>query len=116
MPTEILLIDPDAITRRLLKYHLQRAGYVVHEAMSGEVALDYASRSSVVIADEAALWGVTMESAIGIGANQFAHLPALILTNVPHRNEHATRTYLAKPVRAVHVLQCVAALIGVGSY
>jgi hypothetical protein len=108
MTTEILLIDPNTITRAVMKYHLTRAGYVVHEAATSEAALmlDTQSHLSVIVADEA----VTLP--LGGADRGFAGLPWVVLTDVPKRPTRSlSGMYIAKPVLATQLLRCVEALV-----
>lgn len=108
MPTEILLIDPNTITRAVMKYHLTRAGYVVHEAATSEAAiqLEAQSRPSVIIADEA------VSLPLSNAERGFAGLPWVVLTDLPKRPTRSLAgMYIAKPVLATQLLRCVEALV-----
>ncbi|HYF61253.1 MAG TPA: hypothetical protein VD886_00475 [Herpetosiphonaceae bacterium] len=109
MPTSILLIDPDEITRTVLKYHLVRAGYVVHDLDCPEAAFALAGAGpSLVVADE------TVAAALWLDAGRrwtYRDVPALVLTNLPPAARVVeSRTYLAKPVRAGQLLSSIARL------
>jgi DNA-binding NtrC family response regulator len=109
MPTSILLIDPDEITRTVLKYHLVRAGYVVHALDCPEAAFALSGAGpSLVVADEAVAGSLWLDADRDW---RYRDVPALVLTNLPpaHRVV-ASRTYLAKPVRSGQLLSSVAQL------
>jgi CheY-like chemotaxis protein len=115
MPTEVLLIDPDNVTRTLIKYHLMRAGYIVHEAASGEALLTFSSylHPSLIIVDES----VNLDDQASCGGvssplTHYGTLPSLVLTALPvPQRDHSSRAYIAKPVLSNQLLRCVAALI-----
>ena len=113
MPTEVLLIDPDNISRTLIKYHLNRAGYIVHEAANREDALEFSSsvRPSLIIADES----INLEDQPSSASNcplLYSLLPWVVLTALPvYQRDHSRRAYLAKPALSSQLLRCIAALM-----
>ena len=113
MPTEVLLIDPDNVTRTLIKYHLIRAGYVVHEVPSGEAVLQLSSSAQprLVIADESVRFDDHCE-AVQTPFTLYHSLPWVVLTALPcSQRDQSSRTYIAKPALATQLLSCIAALI-----
>jgi CheY-like chemotaxis protein len=113
MPTEVLLIDPDNVTRTLIKYHLMRAGYIVHEAASSEALLHFSPflHPSLIIADESVNLDdqpSCAKSPLGV----YGRLPSLVLTALPAtQRADSRRTYIAKPALSNQLLRCVAALL-----
>ncbi len=113
MPTEVLLIDPDNISRTLIKYHLKRAGYIVHEAANREAALQFSPyvRLSLIIADES----INLEDQPSSASNcspLYSLLPWVVLTDLPaHQRDQSRRAYLAKPALSDQLLSCIAALM-----
>ena len=111
MPTEVLLIDPDTVTRTLIRYHLLRAGYVVHAAPNGEAVLQLSSsvQPRVVIADES----VKLDDPCEVTRFTVYHaLPWVVLTALPCRQrDQSSRTYIAKPALSRQLLSCIAALM-----
>ncbi len=113
MPTEVLLIDPDNVSRTLIKYHLKRAGYIVHEAANREAAIQFSPyvRPSLIIADES----ISLEDQPSGASNYsllYSLLPWVVLTALPtYQRDHCRRAYLAKPALSSQLLSCIAALM-----
>ncbi|MBA3468054.1 MAG: response regulator [Herpetosiphonaceae bacterium] len=110
MSIEVLLIDPDNVSRTLIKYHLKRAGYIVHEAANCEAALRFSPyvRPSLIIADES----VNLEEQPSGQIKCYTALPWVVLTDLPApQRTESRRTYLAKPALSSQLLRCIDALM-----
>ena len=102
MATTVLLIDPNNVTRAIIKYHLCRAGYTVYEALNREDvrSAERDLRPAMIIVDES----VDL-------AESDPQLPHLVLTNLPHPpSNQDSRAFLTKPVLANHLLSAVSSL------
>lgn len=116
MATPILLLDSDHITRTVLYYHLQLAGYSVHAVACADAAWEYLQHvpSALVIADELLLLTAQSPFAGWMLLAQTQHRPMVLLT-VQHQTPSpvygSSCVYLAKPVRARQLLQCIDSLL-----
>lgn len=89
----VLLVDPDQITRTLMKYHLCRAGYTVYEADSwmNATQLNEQYQPQFIILDEA----IAFEQSYAI--NRHAHQNYILLTDLPQPQTNGCLS-LAKPI------------------
>jgi CheY-like chemotaxis protein len=89
----VLLVDPDWITRTLMKYHLRRAGYTVYEADSCTLAaqLNEQYQPEFIILDEA----ISTEHSNALNCRD--HQNYILLTDLPQPRTTG-RLSLAKPI------------------
>lgn len=114
----MLLVEDDKALRRYLEVTLERAGYEVLAASDGLEAMKLALSSSVdlVITDEMMpnLSGHELCRFLR-NSPQLSHIPIVLLSGM-ERNDASSEAgladaFLAKPVAAERLLECVAGLI-----
>ncbi|XSG73615.1 hypothetical protein ACP8Y2_15645 [Herpetosiphon llansteffanensis] len=99
MPMTVLLVDPDQITRTIMRYHLRRAGYTVYEADSSLLAeqLNQQYQPRFVILDEA----ISNEQSNVL--NWGNHQNYILLTDLPQPQTTGCLS-LAKPITGQHLI------------
>ncbi|KPL80171.1 response regulator [Herpetosiphon geysericola] len=99
MRMTVLLVDPDQITRTIMRYHLCRAGYTVYEADSSLLAeqLNQQYQPHFVILDEA------ISSEPRNALNYAAHQNYILLTDLPQPQTTGCLS-LAKPITGQHLI------------
>jgi DNA-binding response OmpR family regulator len=121
MPTLILLIESDQVTRTLIRYHLLRAGYAVEESAPDDVLRLLRTREPrLVIADEDSMLddGQSMDD-LWERAPEARSVPLLLLADVAPPAARSgrplgtarQRQYLAKPVLARQLLSGIGAML-----
>ncbi len=109
-PITVLVVEDEALNRRLLRRYLTRAGMVVLEAEDGSVALDLlrgpAHEVDVVVLDMLMPRVSGPETMVALrGDDRFARLPVLVTTNLGSIDAQeemfglGASDYLHKPVR-----------------
>lgn len=87
MTNQVLVVDDDPLMHRLLKHHLERAGYQLLSATNGREALDIASREhpGLIVMD------VMMPEVSGLDAlrelkkaDGTKTIPVIVITANPH--------------------------------
>jgi len=116
----ILVVEDEEALARLLKSHLERAGYDVHVEHKGKPALVFAAehRTDLVVLDlmlpDMSGYNVCVE------LRKLYHpwiLPVVMLTalNQPKHQllgfSHGARAYLTKPVQAIELLDTIAVML-----
>jgi CheY-like chemotaxis protein len=115
----ILLVEDDKALRRYLEVMLERAGYDVLTASDGLEAMKLALSSSVdlVITDEMMpnLSGHELCRFLR-NSPQLSHIPIVQLSGMERKDASSEAgladAFLAKPVAAERLLECVAGLLG----
>ncbi len=112
----ILLVEDDKALRRYLEVTLERAGYEVLTASDGLEAMKFALSAAVdlVITDEVMpnLNGHELCRFLRNSPN-LSHIPIILLSGLERREAEVglADAFLAKPVAARELTECVAALI-----
>lgn len=114
----VLLVEDDKALRRYLEVTLQRAGYEVLPAADGLEAMKFALSASVdlVITDEVMpnLSGHELCRFLRNSPN-LSHIPIILLSGLERMDASSDSgladAFLAKPVAADKLTQCVAGLI-----
>ncbi len=110
MPNKILIVDDDALLRRSLKYRLEREGYTVTAAETGEDGLGLARRDppDLILLDI----GLPDQDGLGVARTlqRETHTPIIFLTGRTHETdivvglEVGAEDYITKPFRMRELL------------
>src|SRR5687767_7225460 len=115
----ILLVEDDNALRRYVEVTLQRAGYEVLSAVDGLEAMKLALNSAIdIVITDAMMPNLSGHELCRFLRNspQLSHIPIILLSGMERKDADSeaglANAFLAKPVAAEKLTECVAGLIG----
>jgi CheY-like chemotaxis protein len=114
----VLLVDDEAMMRRMLRLTLQKRGLQVFEAASGADALAHCEQHPIdvlvtdIVMEEMDGW--TLAESVG---ERCPRLPVLFMSGHPidfeeHRHHYARCAFLPKPFQPEELVEAISALAG----
>ena len=118
---QILIVEDDESLARLVKSHLDRAGYEAHAELEGKSALTFAAENNVDLVILDLVLPDMSGYEICLELRRMYHpwiLPVVMLTALSRPKDkllgfsHGAEAYLMKPVAAAELLSTVGDLLG----
>ncbi len=105
----VLVVDDEPLVRRVVRMTLEKAGYDVLEADSGERAIELINSDENPLVMDVVICDIRMPKINGVEAiqyfqRQYPHVPLIVLTGYPDTHmavsflRHGVVDYLVKPV------------------